>query len=340
MMTSQARAKTRKPPTGRPRPAGRGRVWWAAVAGAGLVAAGVIAWTASGDDDEPPAAGGSVAQFTHVHGLAIPPGAPQALLVSTHEGLIRVDDGYWSYASGQSHDFMGFAANPAQPGVLYTSGHPAEGSGLADPVGFMVSTDGGASWQVRSLAGEVDFHAMAVGDGGSVIYGWNGYGQPALHRSIDEGHTWQVVDAPQLATAGGAYALAVHPDDPDRLWAATGTGLLHSRDAGVSWQQATSGAPATAIAVDPTDPDRLVAYTAAPGDGLVESRDGGQAWTPTGWRLEAADDAVTHFAIHPDDPQRVYAATLGPDVLRSEDGGRSWQHLARAGAPATDPGRS
>jgi photosystem II stability/assembly factor-like uncharacterized protein len=167
-----------------------------------------------------------------------------------------------------------------------------------------------------------------------VIYGWNVTGQVGLYRSTDEGNTWQLVNTPSLA-ATGVFALAAHPTDPDQLWAATATGLMHSSDAAASWQQATNRAPVTTVTVDPSAPDRLLAYAAQPGDGLLESSDGGQTWTPIGWRLAAAGDAVIHLAVDPDDPQQLYAATAGQDLLHSRDGGSSWQHLARAGVPTT-----
>jgi photosystem II stability/assembly factor-like uncharacterized protein len=255
------------------------------------------------------------------------------VFLSTHQGLIQIADHGWSYVSAQRHDLMGFAAHPTEPDLFYSSGHPAEGSDLANPVGFLVSTDGGATWQVRALAGEVDFHAMTVGAGGGVIYGWNGHGEPGLYRSTDDGHTWTVVEAPALFAAGGVFALAAHPEDPDRLWAATDGGLIHSGDAGASWRPATTGVPVTAVTIDPTDPDRMLAYAPSPGDGLLESLDGGQSWTPTGWALEAGDDAAGHLAIHPDDPRATYAATYRMDLLRSGDAGRTWQRLARAGTP-------
>jgi photosystem II stability/assembly factor-like uncharacterized protein len=330
---TRTKAKTRTaPPRRRPAPAGVGRLWWGAGAAVTLVAAVVVAWVAAGGDDQP-VAGAPVEQFSHVHGMAIPAWQPQTVYVSTHEGLIHIDEQGWSYASGQSHDFMGFAAHPTRPDTLYTSGHPAPGAEIANPVGFMVSTDGGASWQVRSLEGEADFHALAVGAAGNVIYGWDVTGQVGLFRSTDGGRTWAPLAVPAAFVAGGVFALAAHPEDPDLLWAATDAGLLHSRDGAASWETMLSGGPVTAVTTDPSDPERILAYAALPGDGLLESHDGGQTWTPTGWRLEAGDDAVGQLAIHPDDPRISYAATFGRDLLRSGDGGRTWQPVARAGTP-------
>jgi photosystem II stability/assembly factor-like uncharacterized protein len=275
----------------------------------------------------------SIDGFTHVHGLEAPAWAPEVVYLSTHQGLIRIADDRWAEVSEQPHDFMGFAAHPTEPDVLYSSGHPAPGSLLRNPIGFMVSVDGGASWEVRSLEGMVDFHTMSVGAAGEAIYGWNVSGDVGLYRSTDDGHTWQTVAAAQLHDAGGALTLAAHPEDPDEVWAGTPAGLFRSQDAGTSWEPAIGEVPVTAVAFDPADPSRVLAYAPAPREGLLESADAGQSWTPTGWMLEADDDAVGHLAIHPDDPQQLYAGTYGEDVYRSPDSGRTWQPLASSGSP-------
>ncbi|MFE3456681.1 F510_1955 family glycosylhydrolase [Nocardiopsis aegyptia] len=301
----------------------RRRLLWAGGTGAAaLVLVAAVGWfVATGDEPEHEA---GVEEFTHVHGLSIPAWAPEEPFLATHEGLVAIDPGAeWRVVSEELHDFMGFTAHPTDEGVLFSSGHPAPGSGLSNPVGFMASEDGGATWEVRSLEGEVDFHAMAVGARGEAVYGWF----DTLYRSTDEGYTWEQVEAPALADAQGAAALAVHPEDADEVWAGTQAGLLRSTDGGGTWEPVLERGPVSAVHVDPTDPERMLAYTA--GDGLMESTDGGGAWTGLGWNL--GEDMVGHLAIHPEDPDTVYAGTYGEGVYRSQDGGRTWEALARAG---------
>lgn len=306
------------------------RAWWAGGAAVVVAVAAVVVWAVvSGSDGDQ--SDGTADGFTHVHGLEIPAWDPDVAYLSTHEGLFRIEDGRWSEVSEQPHDFMGFAVHPTEPDVLYTSGHPAPGSLVRNPVGFMVSVDGGASWEVRSLEGAVDFHAMTVGAAGEVIYGWNVAGEIGLYRSSDEGDSWETVDAPELHAAGGALSLAAHPDDPDLVWAGTPAGLLGSQDGGAGWEPVISEVPVTAVTVDPSNPDRMLAYAPTPGEGLLESTDAGQTWTPTGWMLEAADDAVGHIAVHPNDPQQLYAGSYGENLYRSSDGGRTWDVLASSG---------
>lgn len=296
----------------------------------GLVVAGLV-WRTAGGGPGTNQAGQPVEQFMHVHGLEITPWAPDEVYVATHQGLIRVDaGGQWTSVSAEPHDFMGFSAHPGDEGLFYSSGHPAPGSGLRNPVGFMVSTDAGVTWSPRSLEGEVDFHAMTVAPSdGDVVYGWNGAGQAGLYVSTDAGSSWNTITDGMLSEAGGALTLAVGPGDPDEVWAGTQAGLLVSRDAGQTWE-ALPSAGVTAVAFDPADPQRVLAY-APEGGGLVESRDGGQTWTELGLVLDG--DAAGHLAVHPDDPDTVYVGTYGQDVLRSTDGGDSWDTLAESGVP-------
>ena len=275
--------------------------------------------------------GQPVESFTHVHGLAFP-GWSDHLFLSTHRGLIVIDDetGTWRYASDEAHDLMGFRAHPSEEGVLYASGHPAPGSGLANPVGFLVSRDRGRSWEPLSLLGIADFHAMAVDHSdGRVVYGWNVGRDPGLYRSDDGGRSWQRLDAAELWEAGGVFALAVDPADPHRVMAGTETGLLESTDAGQSWEVALGGSPVTAV--EWVRAERMLAYVAVPQMGLVASTDDGGSWARMG--LELSEDAVVHLAAHPTDAETLYLGTVGEALLRTRDGGESWELLAEAGVP-------
>ena len=53
---------------------------------------------------------------------------------------------------------------------IYSSGHPAAGSGVVNPFGLLRSKDGGKTWDKLGLEGESDFHVMATD--------WNGSGRP------------------------------------------------------------------------------------------------------------------------------------------------------------------
>jgi hypothetical protein len=130
-------------------------------------------------------------------------------------------------------------------------------------------------------------------------------------------------------------ALAASPDPTGPLLAGKPSGLLMSRDGGLSWTR-VSAAP-TGVAVTSAayhTSDARVAYTffARPGPGLMRSRDGGSTWEPAGLPAESSEAAAA-LVVGPGD--QVVAATTSADILRSSDGGRTWQVLLRRGRVAS-----
>ena len=309
------------------RGAGRGSAVAVVVTALVVVAIG-LAFTAGGSDEEDGVA--PVEGLVHIHGLEIPAWADGQVYASTHEGAFRIDPGgEWSWVTQQPHDLMGFSAHPTEEGVLYSSGHPAPGSDLPNPLGFVVSDDHGATWEPRALQGEVDFHAMAVHTGeGDVIYGYAA--NRGLVRSLDGGHQWQPVDAPPVQEAGGALGLAVGgpTGGETHVLAATEAGLFGSRDGGASWESLLD-APVSAVSIDASDPDRVVAYSLEEGQGLVMTTDGGDSWEPLGLELE--EDAIGYVALSPDDPEILWSASSGESLWRTTDGGGTWRQLVDAG---------
>src|SRR6266853_2480637 len=113
----------------------------------------------------------AAAQVTlmHVHGLAYSPDGKR-LMIPSHHGLAVYENGKWSKAPGPEHDYMGFAATGKN---IYSSGHPAPGSGLVNPFGLLRSRDGGKTWEKLGLEGESDFHLLATGWNTNAVYVWN-----------------------------------------------------------------------------------------------------------------------------------------------------------------------
>ncbi|MGH8705639.1 MAG: hypothetical protein ACREUO_09520 [Burkholderiales bacterium] len=116
------------------------------------------------------AAAGVIAQpavtITHVHGLAFSADGKK-LMIPSHHGLALYENGRWSKAPGPQHDYMGFSATEK---YLYSSGHPAAGSGLVNPFGVIRSRDGAKTWDKLGLGGETDFHLLATGWNTNAIY--------------------------------------------------------------------------------------------------------------------------------------------------------------------------
>ena len=252
---------------------------------------------------------------THVHGLAVDRLDPNRLLIATHHGLHALDleSGLAVRVSNHSDDLMGFVAAPSEPAAFLASGHPARGGNL----GVIASSDGGESWVKLSdgVNGPVDFHQMDISKADPAVV-WGNHG--GLQRSRDGGRTWErVADAP-----AGLIDIAASAHDPDRLYAATEAGLFVSEADARDWQR-VHRAQAPVSFVEVTADGILHAFIL--GEGLVRRAEDGDAWE----RLHPGfqDRFLLYFAVDPQAPDRVFAATQHGEVLASEDGGRNWRQL-------------
>lgn len=282
------------------------RVLIAIVLGSMLFAAGC------GDDDEKGAAPDPVGSASnpgveHVHGLGIDP-ADDSLYVATHFGTFRIPDGGEAVRVGESfQDTMGFTV--AGPGRFLGSGHPdVAGLRAGQPglLGLIESTDGGATWQSLSLAGEVDFHALAFAH--DRVYGWDSSG--GRFMVSDDLTTWDTRAAIDL------YGFAVDPDDSGHVIGASPEGLVQSTDDGATWSS-LAGPPVVTLSWDAEA--GLWGVTV---DGTTHhSDDAGATWDTAGrlpgepQALLATDEALWAAAA---DGHRT-------GIYRSDDDGATWE---------------
>lgn len=75
--------------------------------------------------------------ISHIHGLGHSPDGSR-LFVPAHDGFLVYAKGKWEVPNIPAHDHMG--SSPADDG-LYSSGHPAPGSSLKNPLGLAKSGD-------------------------------------------------------------------------------------------------------------------------------------------------------------------------------------------------------
>ena len=263
----------------------------------------------------------------HVHGLAFTADG-KSLMVPAHIGLAVYRDGRWTKASGPAHDFMGFSLAEK---AIYTSGHPAPGSALRNPLGLIKSSDGGATWQQLGLSGESDFHVMAAGYRSNAIYVVNPepnsrMRQPGIHFTQDDGKSWTRAAAAGLS--GRITSIAVHPSDPGRVAAGTLDGLFISRDSGASFKREGSATPVTAVTFD-LDGKRIYF---APGEGAILQRAALDGKGDTKLSLPKLDgDFVVYIAQSPAKPDNLAIATRSRHVFLTTNGGKTWKQIARAG---------
>ena len=156
-----------------------------------------------------------------------------------------------------------------------------------------------------------------------------------LQVSRDKGNTWRS-GTPVGGLEGNVRALAVYPDNPERLLAGSDrTGLYRSEDNGAAWHRLDSpmqGMEIWSIDVDPQDPDRIYVGTRPEG---FRSVDGGATWDalPMGVDRSAMlyPSRTTKIVVDPRDRNTVWAGTEVNGVYRSTDGGDSWRRLPDIG---------
>lgn len=263
----------------------------------------------------------------HVHGLAFTPDGG-ALVVPAHIGLAVYRDGRWSSASGPAHDFMGFSV---AKNAIYTSGHPAPGSPLRNPLGLIKSTDGGKTWQQLSLYGEADFHDIAVGYQTNVVYVISGWAnsqmpQPGIYYTRDEGKTWKGSELGGISSP--INSIAVHPGDAATVALGTMSGPYLSRDFGQRFRRVGPGKAVTAVFFE-LDGKHLL-FASEDASALVRvALDGG---SNQNLKLPAlASDFVAYIARSPADRKELAIATRKRHVFISKDAGKTWKQIAKNG---------
>ncbi|MBE9508951.1 MAG: hypothetical protein IMY86_12995 [Chloroflexi bacterium] len=291
----------------------------------------------------------------YIRRIRFDPDDPNTLIVSSNTGsgvAKSTDDGQtWHEISDgiSPMNAFGLAMDPVDKNTLYVG--TANGR-------LYATTDGGASWGLLWQYTDVDDALWTVEvdplDRDRLFAGTGDYTgcDGRIYRSEDRGQTWDkvldvdpasnwdggfishiafdpVISSTMYATTGiGDWCGGTNPGDPD----AFSFGIWKSVDGGTTWFTITNGLEdmtVSHIVIDPTDPQTLYAGVGCVDDNIAlpgnvfKSTDAGASWQ----RLDVSPDApITRVALHPDDPQKVYAMGYG-GVFYSEDGGAHWSRL-------------
>jgi photosystem II stability/assembly factor-like uncharacterized protein len=176
--------------------------------------------------------------------------------------------------------------------------------------------------------GPPDVRSVAVGADGAL---WVNVHVGGIPTSPDGGRTWR----PTIDVDADVHQVVTHPDDPDRVLAATARGLADSADAGRSWTYLTEGMHAgycravalggdTVVVSSSTGPrgGRATLYRRpldAPAEAPFERcRDGLPEW------FEGNIDSACVDARGP----TVAFGTAAGEVFASEDAGVTWERVA------------
>lgn len=237
--------------------------------------------------------------------------------------LLRSDDGGISWqATGDA---------PPAP-VVTVAGDPRDadrvlaGTGSIDGSpghGLYASADAGAAWQLdqRGLDAVCGYAIAAAATATTTLHVSAPVDTASLYRSADRGRTWS--SPPLDPTWIQAFAIAVDPNDPLRVYAAVpADGLFVSDDGGATWQRRLEELQPLDVAVDPFAPDTI--YLALNDGRLALSEDAGAtvrfASVPGG-----TDSGFGSLQVAVGDADgAIYALSYGA-LLTSRDRGDSWE---------------
>lgn len=271
------------------------------------------------------------------------------LLVATVDGVVflrRSGPGHPWLREGQALRGKHVSSLLTEPsrGMLFAGTH---GQGLH------ASEDGGKTWEVRvrGLVSEHIYSMNYVESGGQVLL-YAGTEPANLHVSRDFGMTWEVLPSVRMASTVASWrfpapphhahlkSISFDPRTPETIYASVEVGaLLKSTDAGASWKELTREGTGLyedvhRVAIPSNSPDHVYATT---GNGIYHSLDAGDTWerlTDQTLRVGYPDALI----VHPVRQDLLYTAgaaiwprewsnrgSADPRIMRSRDGGRSWE---------------
>jgi len=244
--------------------------------------------------------------------------------------------GEWEYLGPDRGGPTGFVAYaPQGAGVAYAVSRAGD---------VFRSIDAGLTWSFLSHIPLRDAKLALSADDAQLMYAYSTASQPfedvqsKLMMSADGGVTWEEkrLAYPRLEWGFEIHAVSLVPGQPGVVWAVGRNGLMRSADGATSWSLVYShGGPTECRGLE-ISVDTASVYTVCRTQGwnVIRAPIDGSGWTQlTQWNNP--DASLATLAMSRSNPATLYVATFGDpsvwadytlmQVLRSTDGGQSWQ---------------
>jgi photosystem II stability/assembly factor-like uncharacterized protein len=297
-------------------PFARGVVWAAGSRGLYVSRNGAQHWTS-------PAALSSYSSA--FYDIAVAPPDGRTIYVVGHDGLLKSSDGGTTWSELQREAERRVVVDPVDAAVVYLV--------VGDAV--MKSVDGGTAWtKCFEVTGEGEIEDLFVHPGAAQRL-LVAVPPGRVYRSDDAGSTWTAASA-SPSDLEWVNSFAAFPDEPNHVFAGGATGVLESRDGGITWVRLPSG-PAdeiTRLAAGLVPSPVLYAATRS---SFYRSADRGRTWS-TGTLPQTSWTGLHAIAVDSGESAVVYTASEALWVWASSDAGDTWRRSAAglAYAPVAD----
>ena len=277
----------------------------------------------------------------NVWALALDPLHVNVVYAHSGAGLFRSEDGgaNWRGITNYIKDFEGAGATK-----IYINPHNTDQIwiGLDEPPCMLLSEDEGLTWSVQFIIQEkigymVGDFAISESDK-NIMYvamdnryhasvDYEGRSCHGVYKSSDSGLNWYPVNNGLEGTKKEIKSIAIHPIDPDIVYAGTRKeGMYKTTNGGQGWLSLEEGLPndisIQSIAIDPNFPETI--YAGVENGGVYKSTDGGNTWKFSILGMYNNSD-IKSIIIDPSNTDIVYAADLRSGVYQSLDKGEMWQ---------------
>ena len=263
-----------------------------------------------------------------------------------------ISDGYFKTGSVGA-----IAVADSDPNVVYVGmgEHAIRGVMTHHGDGVYKSTDAGKTWKKMGLDATQHIARIVVHPKNPDILWVAAQGalysksqERGIFKSTDGGATWKKVLYVNDAT--GASELSLDANNPRILYAAmwehgrlpwkvisggTGSGLYKSTDYGETWERMKEGLPEEmgkmAIAVSRSNPEKVYALIESDSykdaRGLYVSNDAGKNWSQVTNEPQLVQRAWYYIELFIDPKNENTIYVLSAPMLRSNDGGRTWETI-------------
>ena len=294
-----------------------------------------------------------------IHNLAVLPGNPSVIFVASASGGLwkTTNRGHtWrnTFADQTVSTFGDVAIAPSNTDIVYAgTGEQNNRQSTSWGNGVYRSDDAGETWQHLGLTQTRHIGKVIVNPiNPEIVYVaalgnlWQPSEERGVFRSLDGGQSWEKTLFVDSYT--GAVDLAINPEDPRILYAATyqrlrrtwgfngggpGSAVYKSEDSGETWQQLTNGIPTgdkgrIGLAISESNPNilnALIEHADASAQGTYRTENGGNSWAKVS-SLNPRPMYYSKIFIDPSDSNRVYV--LATSSYKSEDGGATFSEIA------------